>query len=350
MIAHILASFFPNPEQFTAVPFGTGLINRTWKISSPDKVYILQKINHNIFRHPSDIAYNISAIANYLQVNAPGYQFVAPVKNLSGEELTFVADDGYYRLFPFVAGSHTIDIVTTPGEAFEAAKQFALFTKILSGFDAMQLKCTLPDFHNLGFRYKQFTDALAHGNEMRREEAAAAITYLQSQKNLADIYDSLLSDNDFKQRVTHHDTKISNVLFNDQNKALCVIDLDTVMPGYFISDVGDMMRTYLSDASEEETDFDKINVRDEFFKAIVAGYMSEMRDALTDIEKQYFFYAGQFIIYMQALRFITDYLNNDVYYTPKYEKHNYNRGLNQIRLLQELNKKEPVYKDLISSL
>ena len=137
-------------------------------------------------------------------------------------------------------------------------------------------------------------------------------------------------------RVTHHDTKISNVLFGADDKALCVIDLDTIMPGYFISDVGDMMRTYLPTVSEEETDFSKIEVRDDVYKAIVQGYSNEMGEALSDEETKAFFYAGVFMIYMQALRFLTDHLNNDVYYGARYPNHNFVRAGNQIVLLQKL--------------
>ena len=144
----------------------------------------------------------------------------------------------------------------------------------------------------------------------------------------------------FKKRVTHHDTKISNVLFDAQDKGLCVIDLDTVMPGYFISDAGDMMRTYLSPAGEEETDYSKIDVRENYFDAIVQGYLSEMKDELSAEEKKYFVYAGKFMIYMQALRFITDYLNNDIYYGASYELHNLNRATNQLTLLNILTSKE----------
>src|SRR5437762_4451273 len=127
------------------------------------------------------------------------------------------------------------------------------------------------------------------------------------------MYQLLLTSKEFKMRVTHDDTKISNVLFNENGKAICVIDLDTVMPGYFISDVGDMMRTYLSPVSEEEKDFDKIIIRDDFYKAIVDGYAKEMNDELTEVERKHFFYSGQFMIYMQALRFLTDHLNDDAY-------------------------------------
>jgi thiamine kinase-like enzyme len=140
--------------------------------------------------------------------------------------------------------------------------------------------------------------------------------------------------------VTHHDTKISNVLFDDQDNGLCVIDLDTVMPGYFISDVGDMMRTYLSPVNEEEKDLSKIIIRNEYFKAITDGYLSEMSAELTEKEKEHFVYAGKFMIYMQALRFITDHLNNDHYYGAAYEGHNFVRANNQAVLLQKLSEKE----------
>ena len=134
-------------------------------------------------------------------------------------------------------------------------------------------------------------------------------------------------------------------MFDKEGKGLCVIDLDTVMPGYFISDVGDMMRTYLSPVSEEERDFSKIIVRDEFYKAIVQGYFNEMKGELTDTEKNYFFYAGKFMIYMQALRFLTDHLNGDIYYGAKYPGQNFIRAQNQLVLLERLmEKKEALEK------
>ena len=139
------------------------------------------------------------------------------------------------------------------------------------------------------------------------------------------------------------------MLFNSKNKGLCVIDLDTVMPGYFISDIGDMMRTYLSPAGEEETDFNKVQVREEYFEAIVNGYLSEMQDELSMVEKEYFIYAGKFMIYMQALRFLTDYLNNDIYYSAKYDLHNLNRTINQLTLLDKLVEKEERLKEIVAN-
>jgi len=314
-------------------PLGNGLINRTWLLVSAGKKYVLQKINHAIFRLPADIAYNIRLLADHLKQAHPDYLFVSPIRTLGGDDLVKTTN-GYFRLFPFINNSHTIDVVEKPEQAYEAAKQFGKFTRLLSGFDAGRLKITLPDFHNLGLRYRQFEEAVVNGNAGRVKESATLIDFIKANKNIADEFEK--SKANLKLRCIHHDTKISNVLFDDAGKGLCVIDLDTVMPGYFISDVGDMMRTYLSPVSEEEKDFSRIRVRKEYYEAIENGYLSEMGVELTPIEKTFFHYSGKFMIYMQALRFLTDHLNNDKYYGAKYEGHNFIRAGNQVTLLQRL--------------
>ena len=243
-------------------------------------------------------------------------------------------------MFEFVIGSKTFNTLQNSQLAFEGAKQFGRFTKNLSKFDVSKLHITLVDFHNLSLRYQQFETALNKGNANRINACAEAIEFIESQKSIVDEFDQIKINSNFKKRVTHHDTKISNVLFDENNKGLCVIDLDTVMPGYFISDVGDMLRTYLSPVSEEEADFSKIEIREDYFQAILEGYISEMKDELSDEEKCYFVYAGKFMIYMQALRFITDYFNNDSYYGSKYEGQNLVRANNQLVLLKILLSKE----------
>jgi Ser/Thr protein kinase RdoA (MazF antagonist) len=315
--------------------FGNGLINNTWIVNKGDEKFILQRINQNIFKSPEDIAFNIHMIAEYVNTHYPGYLFPAPLQSVDGKELVKTGP-GYFRVFPYVKYSHTIDVVEKPAQAYEAASQFAKFTKVLSGIDTSKLKVTLPDFHNLALRYSQFKNALKDGNKERIARSKEMIAFLHGQKNIVDEYENIKLNPEFKTRVTHHDTKISNVLFDTNDKGLCVIDLDTVMPGYFISDVGDMMRTYLSPVSEEEKDFSKIEIREDFYKAIVNGYMKEMDTELTETEKKYFIYAGKFMIYMQALRFLTDFINNDIYYGSKYESHNFMRAGNQITLLNRL--------------
>jgi Ser/Thr protein kinase RdoA (MazF antagonist) len=298
-----------------------------------------------VFKEPGDIANNISLIAEYLKQHHPEYKFVAPIISSDGEGMIYQKGEGFFRMFPFVSGSHSKDVVETPEQACEAATQFGRFTGLLSGIDISQLKITIPFFHDLTLRYQQFLTALENGNKQRIRESDVLIKKLAEHADIVSDYVHIKSDTAFKLRVTHHDTKISNVLFDADGKGLCVIDLDTVMPGYFISDVGDMMRTYLSPVSEEEKDFSKIEVRDEFYKAIVKGYFTEMKGELTETEKKHFFYAGKFMIYMQAIRFLTDHFNNDEYYGAKYPGHNLVRAGNQAVLLQRLLEKEAVLSD-----
>ena len=326
--------------------FGSGLINNTWKVTASGREYILQRINHAVFKDPDSIAHNIQQVADFLRLHYPEYPFVAPVTSTDGQEMV-CQKEGYFRLFPFVAGSHSKDVVETPGQAFEAATQFGRFTRLLDDMEVSRLKVTIPGFHDLSLRYQQFLKALEEGNKERIRESAPQIEFIKANADIVDEYRLIVSNPEFRLRVTHHDTKISNVLFDVADKGICVIDLDTVMPGYFISDVGDMMRTYLSPVSEEEKDLNKIEVRDEFYKAIVKGYFSEMKDVLTQTEKHYFFYAGKFMIYMQALRFLTDHLNNDVYYGARYPGHNRVRASNQVVLLQRLMEKEAYLRNYI---
>jgi Ser/Thr protein kinase RdoA (MazF antagonist) len=338
IIAKVLQSYGIDASAAIIEPFGTGLINHTWKIGSGSKEYILQRINEQVFTDPAAIDRNIRSIASHLAERAPDYLFVAPVLSVKGESIVLIneAGGGYYRLYPFVNGSHSKDVVNNSVQAFEAAAQFGRFTRLLSGFDASSLETTLPSFHDLSLRYRQFITALENGNAERIKESAALIVFMKAGAGIVAEYESILQNPSFKKRVTHHDTKVSNVLFNEADEAICVIDLDTVMPGYFISDVGDMMRTYLPTVSEEEKNFSKIQVRDDVYKSIVVGYYAEMEDELSPEETQYFFYAGKFMIYMQALRFLTDHLNNDIYYGAKYEGQNLVRAGNQATLLQRL--------------
>lgn len=336
-------------KEYNITPFGSGLINHTWhiKLKDTDQSFILQKINTAIFKNPNDIAYNIRNISDYLHYHHPSYLFISPVKTITGQEMYRDDEGGYYRMFPFLKNSISYDTVESPVLAREAANQFALFTKILSGFDAQLLKITLPHFHDLDLRHKQFLESVEKGNPERIEQSRELITWLIEQENIVETYKLIVKENKIKTRVTHHDTKCSNVLFNKDNQGLCVIDLDTIMPGYFISDVGDIMRTYLSPVSEEENDISKIEIRVDYFKAIAKGYLSEMKDELNETEIQYFVYAGKFLIYMQAIRFLADHLNNDTYYGAKYEGHNYIRAKNQSVLLQKYMEKEELLNSIV---
>lgn len=335
MLDIILKAYGFNAGNIKAEILSEGLINRTWKIQTGIDTIIVQQLSTNVFKQPELIGQNIDAIDKYLKINAPGYLFTSPLKTVAGSTM-FKNVNEYYRVFPFIHGSHTITRVFTAEQAYEAAFQFGQFTHVLKDFDVRQLKYTIPDFHNLSLRYNQFITAIKKADAKRLAMADKLINELYSFKHIKVEYESLLKNFDCKIRVTHHDTKISNVLFDTNDKGICVIDLDTVMPGYFISDVGDMMRTYLCAVTEEEMDFEKIEIRKIFYEALCTGYIDALNNELTNFEKKHFLLAGKVIIYMQALRFLTDYLQNDMYYVADYPEHNFNRAKNQTVLLQQL--------------
>jgi len=336
MLNDVLSTFGFDANQYTIHQLGTGLINHTWKLTDnkgEDK-FMLQQLNKSVFKSPYHIAENTEKIKQYLLQRHPNYLFAAPLPTTTGETLV-KSNEEYYRLFLFIKSSTTITTVQTPGGAYEAANQFGQFTRLLSQFDINRLHYTLPGFHNISARFIQFQQAIKTANPDRLNLAKESIAKVLTHQDIAKAYENIVADKLIPLRVIHHDTKISNVLFDTNSKGLCVIDLDTVMPGYYISDVGDMMRTYLSPVNEEERDLVKIKVREDFFTTITQGYLNQMGGVLTDIEKNLFVYSGKFMIYMQALRFLTDHLNNDVYYGAAYTGHNLARAKNQLTLLEK---------------
>ncbi|WP_343688438.1 aminoglycoside phosphotransferase family protein [Chitinophaga sp.] len=349
MHASILAAYGIVAEECIIQPFGSGLINTTWKVIHNDQSFILQRINHQVFKQPEVIAANIRYIGQYLRQHSPEYYFVQPVNTLDGKGLVITAEGEYFRLQPFVPDSRSYDVADDEQLAYEAARQFGRFTRLLADIDTKKIGDSLPDFHNLTLRYQQFEDALKNGNKERIAASEELIFRIRQYAYLTDTFEAIRHNPAFKIRVMHHDTKINNVLFDNSGNGICVIDLDTVMPGYFISDFGDMMRTYLSPANEEEKDFSKVHARASFFQAIVSGYLSELRDELSPDEIHHLVYAGQFMVYMQAIRFLADYLNNDIYYGARYDTHNSVRAGNQLALLDSITAQEGIFFKAITT-
>lgn len=335
-------------EKVEIQKIGSGHINRTFLLSTNDnRRFILQEINTAVFKNPKIIADNVSKIAQYLQTNHPEYLFPAPLPTITGGPMA-TADGTYWRLFPFVDDTVALDALFEPVQAYEAAKQFGKLSRLLRDFPTDTLSATIPGFHDIELRYKQFNEALESTSADLYKKAATEINTAQHFAFIIQYYSSFLHRKDFPNRVMHHDTKISNVLLDkDTFKGICVIDLDTLMPGKFISDLGDMMRTYLSAFDENETDLDKINIRMPYFKALIEGYLSEMNDVLTSTEKELILFSGKYIIYMQALRFLTDYLNGSIYYPTTYALQNLDRAKNQFKLLSELYDNEKILQDII---
>lgn len=347
MFNDILINYGLEPTAYSFYKLESGLINYTWKVAGPDNEFILQQINTRVFKNPNNIAGNINILNKYIKQVAPNYLFVAPLLSLNGESIIKNNEGDYFRLFPYIKKSHTVDVVDNSDEAYEAAKQFGIFTRLFKGLDISRLSYTLVDFHNLPLRLQQFRQAVKQAKPELLKATRNEIDHIEQHSDIAATYEKLVNNNLMPLRVIHHDTKISNVLFDDKGKGLCVIDLDTAMPGYFISDVGDMLRTYLSPANEEETDFTKIIVRPDFFYAIYKGYMEQMETILSQAEKDSFIFAGKFMIYMQAVRFLTDHLNNDVYYQVKYSGHNLMRAKNQLYFLDQYFHAETQFNALI---
>lgn len=345
---NIWESYQLNPADFRIQKTVSGHINQTYlllKKANEDEGFVLQQINRRVFTNPEIIAQNIHLTRAYLQTHHSEYLFIAPIPNQNGEQLTLIEGE-YWRLFPFVAKAKAFDVLTEPVQAYEAAKQFGKLSRLLSGIPLEKFEASIPRFHDLEWRKQQFDEALAQSSETLKTQAETAI-------ELANTYDNILKKfkaikPDLPLRIMHHDTKISNVLLDEQSfKGICVIDLDTLMPGYFISDLGDMMRTYLCAVDENEADLNKIHIREDFFRATVQGYLSEIATVLNQQEKQLILFAGKYIIYMQALRFLTDYLQGSIYYPVQYPKQNLHRALNQFQLLKQLDDKEKTLEVII---
>jgi len=349
-INKVLTEYGLNKEEVTYKPFGTGHINSTFLVNDQQngRKFILQNININVFRKPDVIAQNVKLVGDYLAKYHPDYLFVNAIKTSDGKEMALV-DGNYWRLTHFIENSISFDTLSDPAQAFEAAVQFGRLNKLLSDFDASQLKETIPGFHDLGLRVEQFNDALSLAPEHLRQNASHEIQKALHYKFILDYFNSYKNSKDFPDRVMHHDTKISNMLFDkDSMKGVCVIDLDTLMSGKFISDLGDMMRTYLCAYSENEPDTDKIFVRVEYFEAIVKGYLQEMGSKLSPVEKELILFSGKYLIYMQAIRFLTDYLNGNIYYPTSYPEQNLDRTKNQFKLLDELFENEKILNGIVN--
>ena len=314
------------------VSVGNGLINTTWKINETGGEWLLQRVNTMVFPKPEIIAANLQLISQFLTAQETDYLFTAPIKDVSGNSLVKVNED-IYRVFRWIGGTHTVHSVDSPALAESAAECFGNFTHRLRNFPANHLRETLSGFHDLAWRYNQMETAIREGDVHRIHETNELIDVLRSKKSLVLQYEKLSLHSEVRKRVFHHDTKISNVLLNELNRAIAVIDLDTVMPGFFVSDIGDMFRTYVCPVTEEETNLDNICVRREYRDAIVRGYLNAMGNELTGMEKDHLYFGGEMLIYMQALRFLTDYLQRDIYYGSRYPGQNRDRAANQTRLL-----------------
>lgn len=290
-----------------------------------------------MFKKPEIIAENIRLAGDYLAKNHPDYLFPTVVKTVSGDEMVFDKEGFPWRLFPFIPNTYTVDEVETPEQAFSAAREFGMLTRNLEGVHVTTFHPTIDRFHDLSLRWNQFESALKSASVERQKKAQEQIEAAQHFSWLVNKYSELISSGTLVLRVTHNDTKINNILFDSvSGKALCAIDLDTLMPGYFIYDLGDMIRTFVSPVNEGEKDVSKVIFREEIYDALVSGYMESMGSILSEKEKESIPFGGMMMTYIMALRMLTDFLNGDVYYHTTYPGQNLVRATNQFALLQVL--------------
>ncbi|MGC8749928.1 phosphotransferase enzyme family protein [Hydrotalea sp.] len=326
--------------------FGSGLVNNTWLVNLKTNKIIVQRINKNIFKNPEYIDHNLNILANYFSENYPEYIFTKPLSNPFGKTLFYIQNE-YYRAYEYINNSYSYNTIEKENLAYEAARQFGKFTSQCTCVDISKIKPTIPNFHHLTLRYQNFEQVLRKTKIEKKKEAKYLIQKIANKNYLVEHYNLIRTKEKLKLRIIHHDTKINNVLFDVNNKAICIIDLDTIMPGYYISDVGDMMRTYLSQADENEIDTTKINIRSEYFKAIAEGYLEQMKNSLIEEELNEFVFSGEFMIYMQAVRFLTDYLEDNKYYATNYPLQNFDRAKNQMVLLEKYEEMIPYFKNFI---
>lgn len=332
----ILQSFALHPSDFAIERIGTGHIHQTFKLTG-EKSYVLQRINHDVFKEPGMIASNLRLASDYLAKNFPHYTFLRCVPAINKTDMVYDEEGFPWRLFHYLENTITIDKVETADEAFSAASEFAKLTRYLDKINVTDFKETIPYFHDLNLRYQQFETALAKATSERIENANPWIDAGKRFYPLVENYRSLTTSGSLRLRITHNDTKINNILFDAvSRKAVSVIDLDTLMPGYYIYDLGDMVRTFVSPVSEEEKDYSKIIFRREIYNALLEGFMSQMENVMTTKEKTAIPFSGKMMAYIMALRFLTDYLNGDMYYHTDYPGQNLVRAGNQFSFLSIL--------------
>jgi len=336
-IPEVLRQYGFSVQDYNVRPVGSGYIHLTFALEG-DRKWILQRVNKNVFKQPEAIAENIAVAGAYLDRHYPDFLFLKALPTLQGKMMAYDTEHYPWRIFPYFDGTYTIDNLDSPEQAFSAAAEFGRLARNLDAAPVEKFKATIDRFHDLKLRYEQFESAVANALPDRLMKAASAIDSCKKFHFLVDHYNKLVSSGALRLRITHNDTKINNILFDSKTgKAVCAIDLDTLMPGYFIYDLGDMVRTFVSPVDEEERDLSKIVFRPKIYDAIVAGYLSTMKEVLMPSEEKAIPFSGLMMTYIMGLRILSDYLNGDIYYTIRYEDQNLIRARNQLKLLDVLN-------------
>ncbi|HLX92612.1 MAG TPA: phosphotransferase [Puia sp.] len=349
LVRRAAARFSRIPAENLAIEvLGDGLINHTYQVSGSfdGSSFVLQAINSTVFNQPYDILYNYALVQQHLTKQDNAVNIPAMVLTRDGRGMWVDLERNYWRATNYLPNSFSKRTVASDHLAYSVAKCFGNFTASLSSMDSDALRTVIPNFHDLKDRFIEFEKAVKSAQAQNLKKSAYIISELRNRRKLVDFFDLVQRAPGFRSRVMHHDCKVTNVLFDRQtDDAICPVDLDTVMPGKFFSDLGDMIRSMVCEEDENSTNWQSIRVRPDFYRAILNGYLEETNKIFTTDELNHIHYAGLFLIFMQSIRFLTDFLSGDLYYKTNYKEQNCDRAFNQLILLQDL---ERVLKELYS--
>ncbi len=353
----IVSHFVPVEAIGSINPLGTGLINDTYKVESvkadmPD--YVLQRINHAVFSDVDMLQANIEAVTRHIRrkLEARGEtdidRKVLHFLPADGGDKTYWHDgQGYWRMMVFIPRAKTCETVN-PEYSYYAGKAFGEFEAMLADIPD-HLGETIPDFHNIEFRLRQLDEAVKADSCGRVAEVGFYLEEIGRRSEEMCKSERLYREGKLPKRVCHCDTKVNNIMFNEDGSVLCVIDLDTVMPSFIFSDYGDFLRTAANTGKEDDKDLERVEFDMEIFRAFTRGYIESAKDFLLPVELENLPYAATLFPYMQCVRFLADYIGGDTYYKTAYAGHNLVRAKTQFKLLQSVEQHTPEMQAFIKS-
>ncbi|HUB52798.1 MAG TPA: aminoglycoside phosphotransferase family protein [Terracidiphilus sp.] len=360
-IAKIARQFAVDGEFLEAIPYGGGHINETYCVTfsaagtlgqAIPKRIILQRINDRVFRNPLALMENIERVTRHLAMRLADEpdkerRALSLIPDRKGHSLHVDTRGGNWRAYQFIEGARTYDTVASAQQAWQGARAFGRFLELLADLPAPRLHDTIPDFHHAPKRFCALEEAMNRDAAGRVRAADPEIAFAFARKSLT----RAILDAGLPERVTHNDTKINNVLFDDATgEAICAIDLETVMPGFAAYDFGDLVRSATCAAPEDERDLNKVAMRFDLFEALARGYLSSAGSLLTRAEKESLVAGGKLITFVMGIRFLTDYLNGDTYYKVHRAGHNLDRCRVQFKLLESIEAQERAMERLVSEI
>lgn len=353
----ILDNFEIDDRVLSVTPLGSGLINDTYLVRTSGRNYALQRINNAIFKDVELLQHNIEAVTGHIRERLASRgevdidrKVLNFIRTRGASPKTFVrcGDGTYWRVSVFIEGSHTYDIVN-PEYSSVAGHAFGEFESMLVDLDE-PLGESIPDFHNMPLRLAQIREAVSADPVGRASGVSRLLDLVEENGERMCLAEDLHDQGILPKRICHCDSKVGNILFDDNGKVLCVIDLDTVMPSFVFSDFGDFMRTAGNPVPEDSPEFDKVEFRMDIFEAFAKGYVNATKGFLLPVEKENLPYAVQLFAFMQSVRFLCDYINGDTYYKTAYPEHNLVRAENQMKLFLSAKAKEDKMRMIIDSV